>query len=65
MAGELHRPWGPDGELAAAVQLVDAPAWSGATPDEVLAAVVDEDLVVVFLADRGTMPAVTNCAHRP
>ncbi|MEV0011998.1 hypothetical protein AB0M10_22160 [Streptomyces sp. NPDC051840] len=52
---ELHRPWGPGGEFAAAVQLVDAPAWSGATADEVLAAVVDEDLAVVFLADRTTM----------
>lgn len=55
VVGELHRPWGPGGEFAAAVQLVDAPAWSGATADEVLAAVVDEDLIVVFLADRGTM----------
>ncbi|MFG2570906.1 DUF6924 domain-containing protein [Streptomyces sp. NPDC048567] len=55
VVGELQRPWGPSGEFAAAVQLVDAPAWSGATADEVLAALVDEDLVVVFLADRGTM----------
>ncbi|WP_442805546.1 transposase [Streptomyces sp. NBC_00385] len=55
VVGELHRPWGPGGEFAAAVQLVDAPAWSGATADEVLAAVVDEDLIVVFIADRGTM----------
>ncbi|MCX4967034.1 hypothetical protein OHA98_19895 [Streptomyces sp. NBC_00654] len=55
VVGELHRPWGPGGEFAAAVQLVDAPAWSGATADEVLAAVVDEDLMVVFLADRDTM----------
>lgn len=55
VAGELHRPWGPGGEFAAAVQLVDAPAWSGATADEVLAALVDEDLIVVFVADRGTM----------
>ncbi|MEV5605289.1 hypothetical protein AB0L33_28005 [Streptomyces sp. NPDC052299] len=52
---ELQQPWGPSGEFDAAVQLVDAPAWSGATADEVLAAVVDEGLVVVFLADRGTM----------
>lgn len=55
VVGELHRPWGPSGEFAAAVRLVDAPAWSGATADEVLAAVVDEDLMVVFLADRDTM----------
>ncbi|MGN5631725.1 DUF6924 domain-containing protein [Streptomyces sp. AC154] len=52
---ELHRPWGPGGEFAAVVQLIDSPAWSEATADEVLAVVVDEDLVVVFLADRGTM----------
>ncbi|MFD5208592.1 DUF6924 domain-containing protein [Streptomyces anulatus] len=52
---ELYRSWGPGGEFAAAVQLIDSPAWSGATTDEVLAAVVDEDLIVVFLADRGTM----------
>ncbi|MFJ3529443.1 MULTISPECIES: DUF6924 domain-containing protein [unclassified Streptomyces] len=55
VVGELHRPWGPGGEFAATVRLVDTPAWSGATADEVLAAVVDEDLIVVFLADRGTM----------
>ncbi|WP_239079254.1 hypothetical protein [Streptomyces sp. SID7909] len=55
VVGELHRPWGPGGEFAAAVHLVDAPAWSGATADEVLAAVVDEELSVVFLADRDTM----------
>lgn len=55
VVGELHRPWGPGGEIAATVQLVEALAWSGATPDEVLAAVVDGDLIVVFLADRDTM----------
>lgn len=55
VVGELRRPWGPGGEIAAPVQLVEAPAWSGATPDEVLAAVVDGDLMVVFLADHGTM----------
>lgn len=59
VVGELHRPWGPSGEFAAAVRLVDAPAWSGATADEVLAAVVDEDLMVVFLADRDTMKSPT------
>ncbi|MGA5220887.1 DUF6924 domain-containing protein [Streptomyces cinereoruber] len=54
--GELWRPWGPDGEFPARVQVVDAPAWSGATADEVLAAVDgDEHLGVVFLADRHTM----------
>ncbi|MGW2846270.1 DUF6924 domain-containing protein [Streptomyces sp. NPDC001274] len=47
-ATEPSRPW-----------RVDAPAWSGATADEVLAAVVDEDLSVVFLADRETMQSPT------
>ncbi|MFG2600620.1 DUF6924 domain-containing protein [Streptomyces sp. NPDC048462] len=55
VVGELRRPWGPGGEFPAGVQLVDAPVWSGATADEVLAAAVDEDLLVVFLADRDTM----------
>ncbi|QYA98271.1 hypothetical protein KZO11_34095 [Streptomyces anulatus] len=40
------------------MQLVDAPAWSGATADEVLAAVVDEELIVVFLADRVTIKSL-------
>ncbi|MFE1546128.1 DUF6924 domain-containing protein [Streptomyces sp. NPDC058718] len=39
VVGELRRPWGPSGEFPAGVQVVDAPAWSGATVDEVLAAV--------------------------
>ncbi|MFD9247358.1 DUF6924 domain-containing protein [Streptomyces sp. NPDC059556] len=53
---ELRRPWGPSGEYPSTVRVVDAPAWSGATADEVLA-VVDEDeyLSVAFLADRRTM----------
>ncbi|MFF8690905.1 DUF6924 domain-containing protein [Streptomyces sp. NPDC015144] len=55
----LRRPWGPGAEFPASVQLVDAPAWSGATADEVLAAVVAEDLSVVFLADRETMQSPT------
>lgn len=56
VVGELRRPWGPDGEFPASVQVVDARAWSGATADEVLAAVdEDEYLSVVFLADRHTM----------
>lgn len=56
VVGELRRPWGPTGEFPARVQMVDAPAWSGATADEVLAAVdEDEFLSVVFLADRNTM----------
>ncbi|MFE7585589.1 DUF6924 domain-containing protein [Streptomyces gardneri] len=56
VVAELQRPWGPADEFPATVQVVDAPAWSGATADEVLAAVdEDEYLSVVFLADRHTM----------
>ncbi|MEV0174588.1 hypothetical protein AB0I00_26155 [Streptomyces sp. NPDC050803] len=46
--------------LAAAehVQFVNDPVWAGATVDETLDAVrSDEDLAVVFLADRTTMRA--------
>ncbi|MDX2561331.1 hypothetical protein PV371_16930 [Streptomyces sp. TX20-6-3] len=60
VVGELRRPWGPDQEFPARVQVVDAPAWSGATADEVLAAVEgDEYLSVVFVADRHTMQSPT------
>lgn len=60
VVGELRRPWGPSGEFPARVQVVDAPAWSGASADEVLAAVdEDEYLSVVFLADRHTMQSPT------
>ncbi|MFG2899900.1 DUF6924 domain-containing protein [Streptomyces zaomyceticus] len=60
VVGELRRPWGPDDEFPARVQVVDVPAWSGATADEVLAAVdEDEYLSVVFLADRHTMESPT------
>lgn len=56
VVGELRRPWGPDGEFPAGVRVVDDPAWSAATADEVLAAVDGDDcLSVVFLADRHTM----------
>ncbi|MFC8226091.1 DUF6924 domain-containing protein [Streptomyces sp. NPDC057287] len=55
VVGELGRPWGPGGEFPARVQLVDASAWSGATAVQVLAAAVNEDLSVLFLADRETM----------
>ncbi|MFD4373858.1 DUF6924 domain-containing protein [Streptomyces sp. NPDC058486] len=56
VVAELRRPWGPDGEFPARVRTVDVPTWSGATADEVLAAVdEDEYLSVVFLADRHTM----------
>ncbi|MFB7939756.1 DUF6924 domain-containing protein [Streptomyces sp. NPDC056049] len=60
VVGELRLPWGPDGEFPAHVRVVDAPAWSGATADEVLAAVdEDEYLSVVFVADRFTMESPT------
>ncbi|MFI5527677.1 DUF6924 domain-containing protein [Kitasatospora sp. NPDC051853] len=40
----------------AAVHFVDDPAWTGATPEAVIAAAsADEDLCVVFLADHLTM----------
>ncbi|MFH8725533.1 DUF6924 domain-containing protein [Streptomyces termitum] len=56
VVGELRQPWGPEGEFPSAFQVVDAPAWAGATADEVLAAVGgDEYLSVVFLADAHTM----------
>ncbi|MEU9156155.1 hypothetical protein AB0D59_37820 [Streptomyces sp. NPDC048417] len=52
---ELSRPWG-DGDYEPVVHVVDDPAWSGATAHDVVAAVsADEDLSVVFLADRTTM----------
>ncbi|MEV4330962.1 hypothetical protein AB0K02_10515 [Streptomyces sp. NPDC049597] len=58
---DLTRPWGDECEYDADVHIVDDPAWTGATPDDVLAAVRgDEDLSVVFLADKVTM----QCAHR-
>ena len=45
-----------DGQYKACVHLVDDPAWEGATVDEVLTAVRgDENLAVVFLADRMSM----------
>ncbi|MFC9292776.1 DUF6924 domain-containing protein [Streptomyces sp. NPDC057011] len=56
VAAELAQPWGDGGEYEARVHLVDDPVWAGAAPQEVLAAVSrDEDLSVVFLADRTTM----------
>ncbi|MGW1530898.1 DUF6924 domain-containing protein [Streptomyces aureus] len=53
----LMDPWG-DGPHEAHVHFVDDPDWAGATVDEVLNAVrADDDLAVVFLADRTTMQA--------
>ncbi|MEU6084018.1 hypothetical protein [Streptomyces sp. NPDC047108] len=51
---DMARPWGEEAEF----HFVDDGAWSGATPDEVLAAVAqDENLAVVFVADSVTMQA--------
>ncbi|MFI1398729.1 DUF6924 domain-containing protein [Streptomyces sp. NPDC020681] len=58
---DLAQPWGDDGEFEAAVHVIDDPAWAGLKPDEVLNEVRrDENLSVVFLADRITMQS----AHR-
>ncbi|WP_328908072.1 hypothetical protein OG230_00285 [Streptomyces sp. NBC_00234] len=58
---DLAQTWGDDGEFEASVHLIDDPAWADLTRDEVLtAAGRDENLSVVFLADRVTMQS----AHR-
>ncbi|MFE9171555.1 DUF6924 domain-containing protein [Streptomyces kebangsaanensis] len=55
VAAALMEPWG-DRQYEAQVHFINDPAWAGATVDEVLTAVrADEDLTVVFLADRTTM----------
>ncbi|WP_460061416.1 DUF6924 domain-containing protein [Streptomyces sp. YKOK-I1] len=57
VAAALTEPWG-DRQYEADVHFIDDPAWSGATVDEVLTAVRgDDNLAVVFLADRTTMQA--------
>ncbi|GAB7110347.1 hypothetical protein JCM4814A_86620 [Streptomyces phaeofaciens JCM 4814] len=57
VAAALLEPWG-DRPHDAHVHFVDDPAWAEATVDEVLAAVrADEDLAVVFLADRTALRA--------
>jgi hypothetical protein len=54
---ELAQVW--DGQFEPSHQIVDDPAWAGATVDEVLAAVTAayDDLTIVFLADATTMRA--------
>ncbi|MFF3356558.1 DUF6924 domain-containing protein [Streptomyces sp. NPDC002917] len=53
----LMEPSG-DRQYEAHVHFIDDPAWAGATVDEVLTVVCTEDnLTVVFLADRTTMQA--------
>ncbi|WP_327696297.1 DUF6924 domain-containing protein [Streptomyces sp. NBC_00459] len=57
MATALMEPWG-DTQYEAHVHLIDDPAWAWATVDEVLTAVCgDDNLAVVFLADRTTTQA--------
>ncbi|MEV5957380.1 hypothetical protein AB0M11_27045 [Streptomyces sp. NPDC051987] len=51
----LLAPWG-DGAYEASVHFVDDPAWADATAEQILPVVsADENLAVVFLADRTTM----------
>ncbi|MFK0160270.1 DUF6924 domain-containing protein [Streptomyces sp. NPDC090493] len=53
----LMEPWG-DRQYEAHVHFIDDPAWAGVTVDEALSAVcADENLAVVFFADRTTMQA--------
>ncbi|MFC9327377.1 DUF6924 domain-containing protein [Kitasatospora sp. NPDC057015] len=55
LCNELSKSWG-DGDYDPVVHIVDDPAWSGAAAHAVVTAVsADEDLSVVFLADRTTM----------
>ncbi|GAB2676383.1 hypothetical protein GCM10027271_41650 [Saccharopolyspora gloriosae] len=55
VVGLLEIPWGDD-EFDSSNQLVDDPAFTGASPDDVLAAVEEEHKpAVVFLADAETM----------
>ncbi|MFV5996116.1 DUF6924 domain-containing protein [Streptomyces sp. NPDC056231] len=62
VATGLTQSWGEKGEFEAHVHLIDDPAWADATPDEVLTAVRrDENLSVVFVADRVTMRSA-DCA---
>ncbi|WP_406407536.1 DUF6924 domain-containing protein [Streptomyces sp. NBC_01643] len=53
----LMEPSG-DRQYEAHVHFIDDPAWAGATVDEVLTVVcTDDNLTIVFLADRTTMQA--------
>ncbi|MFE2297652.1 DUF6924 domain-containing protein [Streptomyces sp. NPDC059445] len=55
VAAALMEPWG-DRPYEAHVHFIDDPAWAGATVDGALNAIRrDENLPVVFLADRTTM----------
>ncbi|MEU0628936.1 hypothetical protein [Streptomyces sp. NPDC005989] len=57
LAATLMEPWG-DRQYEAHIHFINDPVWAGANADEVLTAVsADEDLSVVFLADRVSMRA--------
>ncbi|MGP3947342.1 DUF6924 domain-containing protein [Streptomyces sp. 7N604] len=59
VVADLAQSWCDIGEFEASVHLIDDPAWADLGPDEVLnAARRDENLSVVFLADRVTMRSV-------
>ncbi|MFE3119711.1 DUF6924 domain-containing protein [Streptomyces niveus] len=61
VVADLAQPWGDNGEFQPSFHLVEDPAWADLTPDEVLnEARRDENLSVVFVADRVTMQS----AHR-
>ncbi|MFD9003218.1 DUF6924 domain-containing protein [Streptomyces sp. NPDC059582] len=52
---ELMRPWG-DGDFEPYVHIADDPKWVGCTPAQLLStASADDELTVVFLADRDSM----------
>lgn len=62
VVADLMQPWGENSELEAHVHLIDDPVWAEVTPDGVLTAVRrDENLSVVFVADRVTMQSA-HCA---
>ncbi|WP_406127762.1 DUF6924 domain-containing protein [Streptomyces sp. NBC_00989] len=52
---ELMRSWG-DGDFEPYVHIADDPKWAGCTSAQILsAALTDDELSVVFLADRDSM----------
>lgn len=54
----LAEPWGDEGQYEGRPHLVDDPRWSEATSDDVVAALRgNQEVSVVFLADRTTMQA--------
>jgi hypothetical protein len=56
IATELAAPYGQSPRCEPSPQLIDDPAFDGATADEVLALVADDDyLPLIFVADAATM----------